>query len=78
MGHSYELRISQLDPLWRVAARDGGVRMPDYCRNYPSQNEATDYARGRAMQLLAHGDPVRVVLVSDGKETVVWNSSAVF
>lgn len=78
MSHRYELRICQLDPLWRVAARADGLRMPSYCRDYPSQREATDYARDIAMELLSHGDPVRVMLVGAVGETLVWDSCAVF
>lgn len=78
MSHRYELRICQLDPLWRVAAQADGHRMPTYCRDYPSQREATDYARSCAVELLSHGDPVRVVLASAGGETLVWDSTSVF
>jgi hypothetical protein len=74
MNYRYELRICQLDPLWRVAVRDRGQRVPEYCREYPSKDEATAYARGRGLQLLAAGEHARVVVAEDGESNEIWST----
>jgi hypothetical protein len=71
----FEFQIHQLDPLWRVTVRDQGRRMPDYCREYPSQDEAVAYAKGRALQMQVSSQHARVVLLSAGALVVLWASS---
>jgi hypothetical protein len=70
----YELQVCQLDPLWRVTVRDRGRLLAEYCRDYPSLDEAVAYAKGRALQILATGDHARVMLAAANEQTVLWTT----
>lgn len=74
MNFRFELHIGQLDPLWRVTVRDRGRRVPEYCREYPSRDEAVAYAKGRAQQMQASGHGACVLLAEAGGQTVLWTS----
>lgn len=74
MAQRFVLQVYQLDPLWRITVRDMGRLRPEFCREYPSQDEALTYAKGRAAQMQALGETARVVLKDSGHEAVVWES----
>lgn len=74
MTERFVLQVFQLDPLWRVTVRDNGRLRPEFSREYPSQDEALAYARGRGEQMRALGETARVVLKAADGEQVVWDS----
>jgi hypothetical protein len=74
MDCRYELLVQHMDPLWRVTASDHGRRMPEYCRQYPSLEEAVAYAKGRGLELLAIGEHARIVLAEAGGNTELWST----
>lgn len=74
MAQRFVLQIFQLDPMWRVTVQDMGRLRPEFCRDYPSQDEAMTYAKGRGEQMHFLGETARVVLKEAERETIVWDS----
>lgn len=74
MAERFVLQVFQLDPLWRVTVRDRGRLRPEFCREYPSQDEALAYARERGEQMRELGETARVVLKAADGERAVWDS----
>jgi hypothetical protein len=73
MNWRYELYVSSRDALWRVSILDDGARAPEHVRDFGSQAEAVDYAKGLAQTLTSTGEHARVHLREEGAERVIWS-----
>lgn len=75
MTQRYTLHVVQLDPLWRVTVREMGRLRPEFSREYPSQDEALAYAKGRGEQMRVLGESASVLLKVAEGERLVWDSA---
>jgi hypothetical protein len=73
MNWRYELFVFPLDVLWRVSILDEGARAPEHVRDFGSQTEAVEYAKGLAQTLASTGEHARIHLRDAGGERVIWS-----
>ncbi len=73
MNWRYELFVFPLDVLWRVSILDEGAGAPEHVRDFGSQTEAVDYAKGLAQTLASTGEQACVHLRDADGERVIWS-----